>query len=846
MPPVNPRTTKLKNIIKKINTQSAQQLTNATIIQSRSITPTEEHVTNRVAADKLEYTAAAGQSSVKSPILETRGRVRNRKSSYDSSCSNQSDRDFSPASDNDPEYKPEPKEKAVSSSSSSSRSSSSSGSLSSSGSSSSSSKTDSENLSNSATPSKQKCIYLKEPTTDSINQPNRSVCALAQIAFEYNYDSSSDSDNIVDKNSPLTKDKLSNENISVEGQKLPVNEELSPSIVHEQFDLENLSHVVSFYNPESLKCLALKLLNTATPKSPENNSNVPTRKRKRGSKKDLAKSLRNMGLQYTSSSSQQKIVSERKMGPPCNSNCRLKCSNTISEESRSLAFKHYWDMGSLAKQRDFISKHISEINPKYQYKKLFNNRKNKHAFYLTINNKKNKVCKTFFKNTLGINDRPIRTVIEKMNSSGIVEPERRGKHENHGTKISNDLLAEVKKHIESIPRIESHYLRKQTTREFIEGGKTLTDLYRDYRKDCQNNGRDFVKINIYRKVFKEDYNISFFTPKKDQCCDCVAFENASPVDKEKMEEKYRLHLKEKDLSREEKLRDKEMIDDNNIVACYDLQAMLQVPKGDVSSFYYKSRLNCLNFTICELKADLTKCYFWTEVEGQKGANEIGSCVFKYLEEKSVSSSGKLNITFYSDNCCGQQKNQFVFSMYIYAVKNLPNIESITHKFLIKGHTQNEGDSVHSTIERQIKKRLRSGPIYVPDQYINAIRDAKKKGNKYHVVEMSHSEFYDIKNMQEFKLTKNTQGETVKMGEIKILKIEKSDSGVGVFYKTSYAEDIFKEIQLQKLRRQPRTQLIPLYNGRLPLAANKKKDLEDLIKKNAILPYYVSSYYNHIL
>ncbi|KAL0830044.1 hypothetical protein ABMA28_003502 [Loxostege sticticalis] len=276
-------------------------------------------------------------------------------------------------------------------------------------------------------------------------------------------------------------------------------------------------------------------------------------------------------------------------------------------------------MGSLAKQRDFISKHISEINPKYRYKKLFNNRKNKHAFYLTI--------KTFFKNTLGIKVRPIRTVIEKMNSYGIVKPERRRKHENHGTKISNDLLAEVKKHIESIPRIESHY---------------LIYLYRDYRKDCQNNGRDFVEINIYRKVFKEDYNISFFTPKKDQCCDCVAFENASPVDKEKIEEKYRLHLKEKDLSREEKLRDKEMIDDNNI-----------------------SRLNCLNFTICELKADLTKCCFWTEVEGQKGANEIGSCVFKYLEEKSVSSSGKLNITFYSDNCCGQQKNQFVFSMYIY-------------------------------------------------------------------------------------------------------------------------------------------------------------------------------------
>ena len=36
-------------------------------------------------------------------------------------------------------------------------------------------------------------------------------------------------------------------------------------------------------------------------------------------------------------------------------------------------------------------------------------------------------------------------------------------------------------HINTIPRIESHYLRAQSTREFIEGGKSLADLHRDYK-----------------------------------------------------------------------------------------------------------------------------------------------------------------------------------------------------------------------------------------------------------------------------------------------------------------------------------------------------------------------------
>ncbi|CAG5055982.1 unnamed protein product [Parnassius apollo] len=49
--------------------------------------------------------------------------------------------------------------------------------------------------------------------------------------------------------------------------------------------------------------------------------------------------------------------------------------------------------------------------------------------------------------------------------------------------------------------------------------------------------------------------------------------------KEKLEEEHRIHLQEKEKSRVEKLKDKEAVSEKNIVACYDLQAVLQVPKG---------------------------------------------------------------------------------------------------------------------------------------------------------------------------------------------------------------------------------------------------------------------------
>lgn len=147
------------------------------------------------------------------------------------------------------------------------------------------------------------------------------------------------------------------------------------------------------------------------------------------------------------------------------------------------------------------------------------------------------------------------------------------------------------------------------------------------------------------------------------------------------------------------------------------------PRGDASNFYYVSKLNTYNFTICDIKSKDTARYVWHEGEAKRGAIEIGSCLLKYIQNLKIKAEeldSKLDIDFYSDNCCGQQKNQYIIALYVYAVYHLDFLKSITHKFLIKGHTQNEGDNVHSLIERGVSKALKSGPIYTPDQYVHII------------------------------------------------------------------------------------------------------------------------------
>ncbi|CAG9760237.1 unnamed protein product [Ceutorhynchus assimilis] len=448
-------------------------------------------------------------------------------------------------------------------------------------------------------------------------------------------------------------------------------------------------------------------------------------------RKNILKRLRNSGKSYVSCGKKHQQVAERKKGPPCNdTKCRLKCSLKILGDIREAIFTDYWNLGDIEKQRCFLMANMEQINPKYRYVRDGSYRKPNHAFYFTVGGKKHRVCKLFFRTTLAM----------------------RGKHGKH-TRVDEEIKDDVRNHIDSIPRKESHYSREGTSREFIDGGKSLADIHRDYVAISKAKERHYANYLMFSRIFNTEYNISFFIPKKDQCEDCIAYFNASEEDKVTLKEKYDTHLREKELSRQGKQNDKKNNDDNTIIAVYDLQAVLQCPRGDVSSFYYTSKLNVFNFSIYEMKTNTGRCFVWDDSEANRGVCEIGTCVFKYLQnlETYATEDKKLDVIFYSDNCCGQQINRFMFGMYSYAVQNLSFINSITHKFLIKGHAQNEGGSMHSVIEKQIKKALKSGSIYVPQQYITLMRTTKKSGQPYIVTEVSYEDILNLKRSHYYRI-----------------------------------------------------------------------------------------------
>ncbi|KAJ8940885.1 hypothetical protein NQ314_010548 [Rhamnusium bicolor] len=57
--------------------------------------------------------------------------------------------------------------------------------------------------------------------------------------------------------------------------------------------------------------------------------------------------------------------------------------------------------------------------------------------------------------------------------------------------------------------------------------------------------------------------------------------------------------------------------------------------------------------------------------------------------------------------------KFLIAVYIYAVEHF-QIGSITHKFLIRGHTQNEADAIHSIIEKKFRWLKNLDPFIFPN------------------------------------------------------------------------------------------------------------------------------------
>lgn len=68
-----------------------------------------------------------------------------------------------------------------------------------------------------------------------------------------------------------------------------------------------------------------------------------------------------------------------------------------------------------------------------------------------------------------------------------------------------------------------------------------------------------------------------------------------------------------------------------MVAVYDIEAVFQLPQGNASLFYYKSKLNAFDFNVADIKRKQGYCFLWHEGIANRGGIEIASCVYEFIQ-----------------------------------------------------------------------------------------------------------------------------------------------------------------------------------------------------------------------
>ncbi|XP_047127871.1 uncharacterized protein LOC124808745 isoform X1 [Hydra vulgaris] len=338
-----------------------------------------------------------------------------------------------------------------------------------------------------------------------------------------------------------------------------------------------------------------------------------------------------------------------------------------------------------------------------------------------VSNTQYKVCKSYYLSTLSISSQRI-FYIHKFNKCITTETPMQSKCGRHVKKsLPQDSKKVVRDHINLFPRIEAHYCRKKTHKEYMEGSLNIGKLYDLFKVYCDENGYTPVKEHIYRYIFNHEFNIEFQKPKKDLCYTCYEYCNIVNASNEQTVS-YNKHITSKNDTKTECEKDRQNVDPKTAIVCIDFKNVLSFPRANFGNFCYKRKLSNYNLTgHCSLNKK-GYCILWHEAMAGRGRNDLASAV-KCLLLKIIDDLDINMFILWFDSCLPQNRNSFMSAALHEFVIRYPQIKVIEQKFCEPGHSSiQECDDIHS----QIEKSLSVAEIFSPLGLERAIKNVNHK------------------------------------------------------------------------------------------------------------------------
>lgn len=385
--------------------------------------------------------------------------------------------------------------------------------------------------------------------------------------------------------------------------------------------------------------------------------------------------------------------------------------------------------------------------------------------------------------------------MEKLQNTGVVEDEKRGGRPPSRVAKDKILRDSVESHINRFPKVESHYCRSSTSKEYLYPDLTLQKMYAMYIEENKEN-QDRASYSTYARVFK-DLNLAFHRPKKDMCSLCETYFKGDEETKLTLKERFLKHESEKKSVRDLKEDCKQAAQKDPKILCgtFDLQQVIYTPISNDSQIFYKRRLSNYNLTFYNIGTRDCTCFLWHEGMSRRGSCEVGTAVHLALTE--YDKQGVTCANLFADGCTGQNKNSIIPAMLLYTLYNSNNLEKVSLRYFETSHGQSEGDSAHSAITTAMKN---VGQVSVPSQLIPIFKLARKM-KPYLVKVLEHDDFLDFKLLsQELRIlnvrTDSETSEKINWTQMMEIMVEK-ESPSTIFYKTSHTDDHYKSIILKR-------------------------------------------------
>ena len=217
--------------------------------------------------------------------------------------------------------------------------------------------------------------------------------------------------------------------------------------------------------------------------------------------------------------------------------CSYCCHRNVSSEEAEQIFKAFYNSESCDLQNIYLEGQIN-VKPVVRTRvREISRRQHSFEYHLRLQNgtciqvRRKSFCAVHW-----INPKRVRVLQNKMTSGEIV-PVERGKYAPRPNAIPADVIEKVKQHNESFPRQRSHYsISENLHREHLPENFSIAEMYRLYVKKYQPARRRTLRSTqetplasewMYRKIFNEQFNLSFGFPRSDTCGKCDYLNNAA-------------------------------------------------------------------------------------------------------------------------------------------------------------------------------------------------------------------------------------------------------------------------------------------------------------------------------